>query len=337
VRDKVRGNVLNSPPLRKAAKDSPTVLAGYYVLEGLNACAACYYFYYLFFFLQKHFGFGNTGNLTFCALNGFVYIFSAWYGGKFGQRRGYYAALVFGFCTVIAALLCASRATTVLLQAAAMVVWTIGICFTWPSLEALISEAGPARTLPRRIGIYNLVWSGSGALTYFSGGAVFEYLGEKSLFLLPAAAHCGELVLLSWLAKKKRLSRKHSATTSGELDALPEELLIAPEPAPSTGTTRRSFLRMAWFANPFAYVAINTIVAVIPELARHLHLSPMLAGFICSIWFFIRFGTFFLLWQWTVGSWRPSLASRQASPRCCSSRICGCLVSPRLFSVSPSA
>src|SRR5262245_57832068 len=84
---------------------STAVLVGYYLLEGMNSCAACYYFYYLFFYLQKHFGFGNRGNLTVCALNGFVYIFSAWSGGKFAQARGYFTALLFGFCTMICALL----------------------------------------------------------------------------------------------------------------------------------------------------------------------------------------------------------------------------------------
>src|SRR6185503_12804918 len=91
-----------------AGKDSGWVLGGYYVLEALNSCGACYYFYYLFFYLQKHFGFGNAGNLSFCALNGFIYIFSAWYGGKFGQRRGYFTAVTFGFCVMLAALLCGS-------------------------------------------------------------------------------------------------------------------------------------------------------------------------------------------------------------------------------------
>src|SRR6266404_5613210 len=142
-----------------AGKSSAPVLTGYYLLEGLNSWAACYYFYYLFFYLQKHFGFGNTGNLTVCALNGFVYIFSAWYGGKFAQRRGYFAALLFGFCAMTVALLCGSRAATIGWQIAVMIVWTIGVCFTWPSLEALITEEGPARQLPRRLGIYNLVWS----------------------------------------------------------------------------------------------------------------------------------------------------------------------------------
>jgi len=58
------------------------------------------------------------------------------------------------------------------------------------------------------------------------------------------------------------------------------------------------FLRLAWLANPFAYIAINTIIAVIPGVAERLQLSTMVAGFCCSLWCFSRLGTFFVLWHW---------------------------------------
>ena len=61
---------------------------------------------------------------------------------------------------------------------------------------------------------------------------------------------------------------------------------------------------MAWLANPFAYVAINTVVAIVPSLGRKLDLSPAMAGFFCSIWFFARLGTFLVLWLWTGWHYR---------------------------------
>ena len=60
----------------------------------------------------------------------------------------------------------------------------------------------------------------------------------------------------------------------------------------------RAFLKIAWLANPFAYLAITTVIAVIPSLARELKLSPMFAGFFCSVWLFVRVGAFALLWIW---------------------------------------
>jgi len=61
---------------------------------------------------------------------------------------------------------------------------------------------------------------------------------------------------------------------------------------------------MAWLANPFAYIAINTLLAVLPGVAAKFHLSPMLAGFACSLWCFVRFFAFIALWQWTGWHYR---------------------------------
>jgi hypothetical protein len=55
---------------------------------------------------------------------------------------------------------------------------------------------------------------------------------------------------------------------------------------------------MAWLANPFAYVAINTVIAVIPGIANKFSLSPTRVGLFCSVWMFARLGTFALMWQW---------------------------------------
>jgi hypothetical protein len=58
---------------------------------------------------------------------------------------------------------------------------------------------------------------------------------------------------------------------------------------------------MAWLANPFAYIGVNTLVAVMPGIAGRLELSTMAAGFCCSLWCFARLGAFAWLWRW--GGW----------------------------------
>ena len=49
---------------------------------------------------------------------------------------------------------------------------------------------------------------------------------------------------------------------------------------------------MAWLANPFAYIGINTLIAVMPGIARRLELSTMLAGFWGSALVFCQIGDF---------------------------------------------
>jgi hypothetical protein len=56
---------------------------------------------------------------------------------------------------------------------------------------------------------------------------------------------------------------------------------------------------MAWLANPFAYIAINTTIAVMPTVTSRLGLSTRAAGFYCSLWCFARVLAFFGLWRWS--------------------------------------
>jgi predicted MFS family arabinose efflux permease len=81
----------------------------------------------------------------------------------------------------------------------------------------------------------------------------------------------------------------------------------SPSTRESVGAARlqpRAFLVLAWVANPFAYVAMNGAVPVIPQLAARLHLTTMQAGFFCSIWFFARLAAFMALWRWTGWHYR---------------------------------
>ncbi len=270
---------------------------GYFVLEGLNAFATTYYFYYLFFLLQSEYAFGNLGNLFVSALNGLVYLFAAFQGGRFAQKHGYFVALKLGFAIMGLTLIAGSLLHNAIAQIVIMVLWTIGLCFTWPTLEALVSEKESSAGLAQRIGIYNIVWAGGGALAYFVGGVLLEGLGMTSLFLVPLALHLLQLGLTRWLEKKSAVALPaNSPSPVPTADAFP----LNPRPIAKAKT----FLRMAWLANPFAYVAINTVIPLIPDLARKLELSPTLAGFFCSIWFFARLGTFVILWLWAGWHYR---------------------------------
>ena len=270
--------------------------AGYFVLEGLNSFATSFYLYYLFFFMQRQFGFGNVENLALAALNGLIYTFAAWQAGRFGQRFGYFKALAIGFATMSCALLVGAGIHTAAGQVGVLAIWTLGICFTWPNLEALVSEKENALGLQRMIGIYNVVWAGTGAIAYFIGGWVLERFGMQSLFWAPLIIHVGQLILLLWL----RVNAGAAMVNNHALPATPIQMPLNPRPI----ARARSFLRMAWLANPFAYVAINTVVAVAPGLARKLDLSPSMAGVFCSIWFFARLAAFAGLWLWTGWHYR---------------------------------
>ncbi len=274
---------------------------GYFVLEGLNSFSTVYYCYYLYFFMEKAFGFGNRANLSLAALNGFICIFAAWWGGKFAQRFGNFTALKLGFSTMMTALAIGIFVQTVVGQVFVMAAMLVGMCFTWPTLEAMASEGETSAGIQRMVGLYNVVWAGTGALADFTGGMMLDRLGLRSIFYVPAALQLVQLLLTFWLAGRASGDPGGASVLARRRDEGPPS---TPELNPRPVAKAKWFLRMAWLANPFAYIALNTVIAVVPGVARRLGLSTTLAGFCCSVWCFARFGAFFGLWAWNGWHYR---------------------------------
>ncbi len=264
---------------------------GYFVLEGLNSFAVTFFFYYFYFFMQQQFGFGNKANLALAAASGLIYVPVAIYGGRFAQRAGYFTALKVGFTIMMASLATGWLFVhSVAGSTVVMLTTTVGMCFTWPTLEALVSEGETYAGLQRNVGIYNVVWAATNALAYFTGGAILEKFGLHNLFLVPVVLLALELALAVYLQREAKLA--------------PRVVPVEEPPHPHSSAKTKIFLRMAWLSNPFAYVAINTFIAVIPAVAKRLELSTTLAGFFCSLWCFARLAAFFGFWFWTGWHYR---------------------------------
>jgi len=264
--------------------------AACYTIEGLNSFATVIYFNYLYFFFRDRFGFDNKENLALAALIGLIYTFASWQAGRFAQRYGNFTALKIGFGIMAAGLVAGSQIGSVTGQIVNACVINIGMCFIWPVLEALVSEGTGAA---RAVGIYNITWAVNNALAYFVGGAIIECFGYQSIFYVPLAFILVQLAMVFWIEK---IHLNHVAPAAG--NGLP------PEPHRPSPEKARSFQRMAWLANPFAYIAINTLLAVMPGIAAQFHLSTSLAGFVCSLWCFARVIAFIGLWQWTRWHYR---------------------------------
>jgi predicted MFS family arabinose efflux permease len=269
-----------------------------FTLEGLNSFGTVFYFNYLYFLMRDVFGFGNKRNLALAATLGFFYAIAAWQTGKFAQRRGYFAALKTGYI-IMAVSLAVGLALHLLYhcafaQIATSIAVTLGMCFIWPTLEAFISDGETPEQLPRVVGIYNVVWAGTAALAYFIGGMFIHIFGYEIIFTLPLAVVLMMLGLTFWLQRHANEVAREKLETAA----------APPAPHQPASPQAKTFLRMAWLANPFAYIAIQTLIAVIPGIAAKFQLSPMFAGFVCSLWYFVRLGGFVVLWHWTGWHYR---------------------------------
>ncbi|MDO9228650.1 MAG: MFS transporter [Syntrophales bacterium] len=262
----------------------------FFLLELINCYAVVYYSNFLFFYMKAMFGFGELENLLLAALNGIVYAVAAWQGGAFAQRFGCVRSLYIGFGGLAATLLCALCLHAALGQVVVFAVWSVFVCFTWPALEAIVSDKAGSR-LSDMVGIYNVTWAASSAAAYFTAGILLEQLGMQSLFWVPLCLHALQIALLPltvYVAKRER----HPVPSA----------INAPEAITSEHAGR--FMHMAWIANPLSYVAINTILPLIPSIAGKLGLSTATAGIACSVWMFARLGVFVLLWRWTGWHYR---------------------------------
>src|SRR5262249_9630179 len=155
-----------------------------------------------YFFMQKTYGFDNKANLLLASTNGATYALMAWFGGRFAQRYGYFTALKTGYSIMASSLSLGLVARSPVGHIAGMVVTVFGMSFTWPTLEALVSEGEPRAGLQHMVGVYNVIWAATAALGNFSGGAILQKLGFASLFWVPAGIHITQLSLTLWLQGK---------------------------------------------------------------------------------------------------------------------------------------
>ena len=243
-----------------------------FAIEGMTSFSVSLFSYYIYFLMRDRFGFNGRDNLAFAALIGLIYVIASLQGGRFGQRRGYFNALKLGFGVMILALAGGwwFDSATGLVLATGLFIG--GTCFIWPTIEALVSQGEDAVGLPRMVGTYNVAWAATNVLALFGGGTLVEKFGYQTIFFVPAAVF---IVLLALVFRLQQ--HAHAARADGHEPAL--------APAPD-------------------YLAINTFIPLLPTLAAHFHLTPMFAGFACSLWGFVRLGTFIALWAWTDWHYR---------------------------------
>jgi predicted MFS family arabinose efflux permease len=265
--------------------------AACYTIEGMNSFATVLFFNYLYFFMQSQHGFNDKDNLAFAALLGLAYTFGSWQAGRFARRHGYFTALKLGFSVMLVALVVGSQLSSAPGQIMAAIVVTLGMCLIWPTIEALVTEGETPEGVPRAVGLYNITWAVTNATAYFIGGTFIQTFGFKSIFYLPIGIVAIQLALTFWL-------QNHATELARLAVNKPPATPPPPDPRRPSPARAKAFLHMAWLSNPFAYIAINTLIAVIPGLAARMHLTPMLAGFTCSLWCFARLGTFLVLRSW---------------------------------------
>ena len=159
-----------------------------------------------------------------------------------------------------------TQATALPVVIGLMMLATVGMCATWPALEALVSDGEPPARLQGLLGTYNVIWAIASAFAYFTGGAMIQHWGWTSMFLVPAGLQGIEFSIALWIHKHAPRQPVRLLTAAELINPITHKSIRSP-------VSPQTFLKMALLSNPFAYLAINTVVSVMPTLAGRLGLN----------------------------------------------------------------
>jgi MFS family permease len=215
------------------------VLADCYLIEGLNAYGTTLFFLGVFFHARLLHGFSDTANLLLAATQGGAYVLSTRAGGRYADRVGPVSSVAIGLSGMCLALVLGWQTTQGWALFAAVALYSLSTAFTWPALEAAIARAPGSIALPRRTGLYNLVWSFTGSAGFFAGGAIFAF-DPNAVFWVPLIAHVLEI---AWLAARTRslqqtTHQNKSAASDAHAMAFPQTITGEGRREAETAVTR---------------------------------------------------------------------------------------------------
>lgn len=252
----------------------------------------------IFFYTQRQFHWGLRQNLLMASGAGAFYVCGALsasrVSGRFGRRN--------------TALCLQGILLTLVLIALAMPRPIVVVCVlllynglsaaTWPAFQSLVSDGASGTLLAKRLAMYNLVWSGTNAVTLAASGSIIEFW-PNGLFALAAVAH----VLTAVFVKSAGLGVIAPSSPAG-FDAA-QGAGAAPEP--QLLRMRTEALWLSRIALPSTYVVVYSLSAMLPSLAVMQPLNTRWRTVIGSVWFASRWSTFLVLGSTTFWHTRPRL------------------------------
>jgi MFS family permease len=270
-----------------------------YAAEGLTSLGTSVLMLGIFFYTEHHFGWGLRENFLLAAAQGFVYVFAALLTNRICAAIGRRRTLVIVYAASALVALLALAARTPLLVAATLCAYTFVNTISWPAVESLVSSGVDAHTLSRRIGIYNLIWSGMNGVGLAASGALIEYW-PAGMFIVPAVVHGLSSLLLVV---------RTDVEPPGGVDQPSGH--VAPEP--ELLRARTLALWLSRIALPATYVVIYSLMAMMPSLPVMQSLEPTWRTPLASVWILARFIMFIMLGATTWWHTRPMLLLASAA------------------------
>lgn len=251
----------------------------------------------IFFYTKNHLHWTLQQNFLLASGQGLFYIAGAMTAGPVARRLNQKFALALVYLAMAAlALLAFAAGARPWIVTILLLIYSYCSTIGWPMMESLVSTGVDSHELSRRVGIYNAVWATVGAAVFCVCGKLIEFW-PAGIFALPAAVHG-----LSSLAMFV-LDRSSAAAATDSTSHPPSHA----EPEPELLRVRTLALWLSRVALPATYVAIFSLLALMPSLPIVQPFSPLGQTTLCSLWMGTRLIAFLVLGAGTWWHTRPRL------------------------------
>jgi len=261
-------------------------LARVLIAQGFTSHGANLMMLGIFFYMHHVYQWNSRQNLLLSCAQGVVYVTGALLANKLSSawgRRGLLKRLQVGMVVLAIGLFYVRGAGIV---TAGLLAYTLLCATQWPAMESLVSSGASAKELSKRIAIYNLMWSGVGAVTLALVGTILAH-DPSWMFLLAAAAHAMTGVML----------------LGGEKDPPPTHAQATPDP--ELLPMRTLAMQLSRVALPATYAVSYSLNALMPTLPLIKALPQARQTVVASLWMVGRWLAFVFLGVTTWWHVRP--------------------------------
>lgn len=245
----------------------------------------------VYFFTAQRFGWGLSENFQLATVQGVLYVAGALIvsklAGRFGRRTVLMAILLLAGLAATAGLL----GSSVVLIVAMLLAYNMLLAMCWPVLESLMCSGLSAHALSKRIGNFNLVWSGVCTVAVAGNGWIIDHW-PAGVFVLPMAIHFASTAVLAVTLKRDR--------RDAAVEASPH---LAPEPELKRMRTLAMWLSR--IALPATYLMIYSLLAMMPSLPVFSGRTVTEQTLYGSAWMAARWAAFWALGVTTWWHTRP--------------------------------
>jgi MFS family permease len=278
-----------------------------YAAEASNAIAAILLIVGLAFYTHHRFGWGARENFSVAALQGALYMLGALLAKRISQRWGRERSLLglYAGMTALAVAVATSASMNWPVATALLAIMDTGfVAASWPMLQSLVSETGEPSQLSKRLGRYNILWSGIGAVAVAASGAVIQHAPAWAFFGIIAAGHllAGTLILYRTNSAAPHLD-------DGEMLQSQARLSISDQPLfdEHAKDRHRLALWLSRIALPSTYVVVYSIAPALPSLHAVKQLTATIATLVGSVWLIARAVAFMIMGSTEFWHKRPGL------------------------------